>query len=192
MAKQPPTQSMQYKGVSPSQSKAALVSFQTKVLFKGWLANDYTDDFVEQVMRVLALYPDAVIKRVTEPESGLQLTCKFVPKIAEVKEACDKALDEANRLQRAAAASLRNPQRRPDPRPRAENFANVLVRPDRPRYQEMVERSKRKGIDKREFLFVNGGILVTLRWLTEARELYVGGRKRMTGIELGRAFGGDA
>jgi len=66
--------------------------------------------YVAAVTAVLAKYPNEIVREVTDPVRGLPSTCKFLPSIAELMEACGKAMApywkeyrEAERAARDAA-----------------------------------------------------------------------------------------
>jgi hypothetical protein len=54
-------------------------------------AND-PEIYVTAVIAVLSRYPIEVIRKVTDPAIGLPSESKWLPSVAEVREACDKAL----------------------------------------------------------------------------------------------------
>lgn len=72
-------------------------------------AND-PDIYVAAVAAILNEYPPAVIDYVTDPRTGLANRLKWLPTVAEVREACDLQLATAKsliRLREMAAAQLR-------------------------------------------------------------------------------------
>ena len=56
-------------------------------------AND-PDTYVAAVAAILSEYPQAVVQRVTDPRTGIARKVKFLPSIAELSEACERALLE--------------------------------------------------------------------------------------------------
>lgn len=48
--------------------------------------------YVAAVTAVLAQYPNEVVRQVTDPINGLPASCKFLPSIAELTEACSKLM----------------------------------------------------------------------------------------------------
>ena len=53
-------------------------------------AND-PETYTAAIAAILAEYSTEVIKHVTDPRTGLPRTMKFMPNVAEVAEACDRA-----------------------------------------------------------------------------------------------------
>ncbi len=51
-------------------------------------AND-PEIYVAAIAAVLSEYPESVIDFVTDPRTGLPRSCKFLPQVAEVSDACD-------------------------------------------------------------------------------------------------------
>lgn len=74
----------------------------TKRLFEAYPASDYDNPkaALAQMVTVLSGYSLGIVRYVTSPENGLQRTCKFPPRIAEIVEACEKAADRINRFDR--------------------------------------------------------------------------------------------
>jgi hypothetical protein len=78
--------------------------------------------YVAAVTAVLANYPNEIVRRVTDPVSGLPSRCKFLPTIAELTEACGELmrpyrqeLEDAKRLakqdaERADREKYRDPE----------------------------------------------------------------------------------
>ena len=69
------------------------------------------ETYIAAVVAVLAAYPAEVIRAVTEPASGIASTVKWLPAIAEIKEACEARMPSrsarwAESWDRAAAAQL--------------------------------------------------------------------------------------
>ncbi len=54
-------------------------------------AND-PETYTAAVTAILAEYSPEVIKRITDPRSGLPRKLKWLPTVAEVSEACDEAV----------------------------------------------------------------------------------------------------
>lgn len=79
------------------------------------------------MVTVLMGYSFPIVNEVTRPESGLQRTCKFPPRIAEIVEACDAIAARVARFSRyqnwgkeTIAARLEGPA---VPKPTAEEMA---------------------------------------------------------------------
>jgi hypothetical protein len=51
-------------------------------------AND-PEIYVAAIAAVLSEYPESVVDFVTDPRTGLPRTCKFLPQVSEVSDACD-------------------------------------------------------------------------------------------------------
>lgn len=49
--------------------------------------------YTTAVIAVLMRYPDSVVMAVTEPATGLPSKLKWLPAIAEIREACDEAME---------------------------------------------------------------------------------------------------
>ncbi len=48
--------------------------------------------YVAAITAVLARYPNEIVRQVTDPVNGLPASCKFLPSIAELTEACGKLM----------------------------------------------------------------------------------------------------
>lgn len=129
--------------------------------------------YVAGVVTVLANYPPEVMARVVHPVTGLPGTTKYLPAIAEVKEACEaaKRLLETEREVRARLGppidkeAQRRASRQPGP-PR--NRANLFCAANLPYYAAFVERAKRADpLDFRHGVGPDGlthGIWVVAEW----------------------------
>jgi hypothetical protein len=62
-----------------------------KELFSAYPQREFREPeiFVRGLVATLARYPEAVVRKVCSAESGLPQTSKFLPSIAEVREACE-------------------------------------------------------------------------------------------------------
>ena len=56
--------------------------------YRTGLAND-PETYTMAVAATLADYPPEVIQHVTDPRTGLPAKCKWLPSVAEVREACE-------------------------------------------------------------------------------------------------------
>jgi hypothetical protein len=77
--------------------------------FRRQEAND-PDIYVAAIAAVLNEYPPAIIDYVTDPRTGLPNTLKWLPAVAEVREACNLRFDIAKnliRIQRMAEQKRR-------------------------------------------------------------------------------------
>jgi hypothetical protein len=100
-----PTAHAQEASTNPSteklrNSKQLLILKCLAVLFGSYRVDQFSDTkmFQESASRVLAQYPNDIIKYVTDPLTGLQRKHKFVPSIAEIIEACDERFREISRV----------------------------------------------------------------------------------------------
>lgn len=120
-------------------------------------------------MVVLAHYPPAVMERVVHPMHGLPGRLKFIPTLAEIREACAaelEAMEHARRRHEAHGPPIDPEQlRRPLPAPPR---ANLFIAATHPTYRGMIERSE--SADARDFHFGAGpdgrtqGIWVPWDW----------------------------
>jgi hypothetical protein len=78
----------------PGLLTAEAIKAALKRLVSAYRKDDWADaeGFAVQLGTVLEDYPVAIIDQVTHPKTGIQRTCKFPPSIAEVVEACEKAM----------------------------------------------------------------------------------------------------
>ena len=58
---------------------------------------DDPEIFATAAIAVLSRYPEDVVRQVTDPHSGLPATSKWVPRIAELREACETVNNAARR-----------------------------------------------------------------------------------------------
>jgi hypothetical protein len=65
---------------------------------------DYADPetFMSGVVATLARYPAGVLRRVSDPYDGLAGRCKFLPRIAEIREACDAEMQKRAAVRKRA------------------------------------------------------------------------------------------
>jgi hypothetical protein len=112
-----------------------------------------------QLGMVLERYPDAVIRDVTSPLTGIQRRSKWPPSIAEVVEACDAEVARIERMKRLG------PPITPKPVEFVKrNRANVWVPDYAPQYAEMMKRSETA--DPFDFRFEERpGIWVPFSWM---------------------------
>lgn len=64
-----------------------------KILFSAYRIGDFSDPdgFLAQLGVVLERYPEWVVRRITDPRTGIQTKSRFPPAIAEVVSACEAA-----------------------------------------------------------------------------------------------------
>lgn len=92
--------------------------------------------YTAAVIDLLSRYPALVVEAVTEPSRGLPAKLKWLPTIAEIKEACEAEMAPIRR-QEARDAAQREQAMRP---PMLED------RSQRPTYDELVARCARDGL----------------------------------------------
>lgn len=118
-------------------------------------AND-PETYVAAIAAVLARHSADLIREVTDPNTGIQTTEKymtFMPNAGELKVYCDGVAARKERLQRLGSlppvdfsrARLPPPPRQPG------DLATIFVPAANPRYQELLEWSKTA--DPRKFKF---------------------------------------
>jgi hypothetical protein len=116
---------------------------------------------------VLAMYDEEVILQATDPRTGISTHDKFAafpPNSGELKKFCDGLAARFARTREVAKMPKVNLKRLPAPaleRPPG-YLANLIVRRGRPRFNEMVERSKKA--DPAEWCMVPDGIKVSATW----------------------------
>jgi hypothetical protein len=67
---------------------------RTRMLLGAYRKGECEDPeiFVRSVASIFAAYPREVVMRVTDPLDGIQTKIKWLPSVAEVKEACEKLM----------------------------------------------------------------------------------------------------
>ena len=139
-----------------------------------------------QLGMILEQYSEAVILAVSEPLTGIQTTCKWPPRISEVKDRCNEEVERIDL--RARSRNFRLNSHR-EPRPRVDNFANLFVPADVEGYQAMVEWSQTADPRCWRWDTERKGIWVTLDAYQEHRK--TGKFKRLTARDLLAMYGGD-
>jgi hypothetical protein len=78
---------------SPSAQDQAYYLDRATLLFSCYRRDEAHDPkvYVAAAAAVLGCYPVKVIERVTDPRTGIASDIKFLPNIAEIREACDRA-----------------------------------------------------------------------------------------------------
>ncbi len=109
-------------------------------------AND-PETFVAAIGAVLARYEPDLIREVTDPNTGIQATEKFMtfmPQPGELKVYCDAVAARKDRLQRLGERRVPDPHqaRLAAPEARPGDWANVFVRSDNPRYERVCTWAK--------------------------------------------------
>ena len=71
-----------------------------KELFSAYPRREFKEPeiFVRGLVATLARYPEEVVRKVCDVEVGLPQTSKFLPSIAEVREACEAAANPPRRF----------------------------------------------------------------------------------------------
>lgn len=85
-----------------------VVSDCARMLVGAYRRNDAEDPalFIRAAATVLSAYPEKIVRRVTHPAYGIPSRLKFLPSIAEIREACEEAMKpiyEAEREDRLKA-----------------------------------------------------------------------------------------
>lgn len=167
----PPTSSIG-SGPSTNQSRASYATERAKVLFAGYRRGDANDPdgYVASIAAVLSLYEPELIRRVTDPRTGISTTEKFLtfmPNSGELKNYCDQQAERDARLRRYRHLPSREAVRLIDPPPKGPGHrANVIVLASAPQYAAMVERAQ-KHTDPLDFKYENNGISVPITWLLD-------------------------
>lgn len=68
--------------------------------------------FTSAIIAVLCRYPENVVKVVTNPTRGLPATLKWLPSIAEVRDACDREMEPILRERQRQASRLEQQRER--------------------------------------------------------------------------------
>lgn len=130
------------------------------------------DTYVLACSLVLASYDADIVREVTDPRTGIQTTAKFQafpPNAGELKAYCDTEVERRRRLAAyQAMPQVSDSLRLEGPGDRPGSRANLFVGSDRPRYAEMVERTK--SADAGDFRFDRPGpdgekgVWISLLW----------------------------
>lgn len=97
---------------------------------------DHPKEALAAMVTVLSAYSLGIVQFVTSDETGLQRTCTFPPRLAEIVKACDEAAAKLDRLNRFANFGRRNEPAliRQGPRPTLEQlkarYGGSLLPPD--------------------------------------------------------------
>ena len=142
------------------------------MLFAGYRRGDANDvdGYVASIAAVLSLYEPELIRRVTDPRTGISTREKFMsfmPNSGELKVFCDEqaAIDDRyRRYQR-----LPGPERLalPKPPPGPGSRTNLFVPVDAPQYPAMVARAATDGVDPRDYRHDAKGVWVVLSWVVD-------------------------
>jgi hypothetical protein len=87
-----------------------VVSDCARMLVGAYRRNDAEDPalFIRAAATVLAGYPENVVRRVTHPATGLPSRLKFLPSIAEIRDACEEAMKPIYAAQREERLKAKN------------------------------------------------------------------------------------
>jgi hypothetical protein len=77
---------------------------------KGEAANP--EVFVAAIAATLCLYPPEVVQRVTDPRTGIASRLKWIPEVAEIREACEAEMVPIRRQKEREAEEAQRQQRR--------------------------------------------------------------------------------
>lgn len=132
-----------------------------------------TDSYIGNIAALLCEYPRGVAMECIDPRRGVMRETKFLPTVADIVQWCEpRATREHTFVDRSAQAE----QQIADRRKWLESFtpqvmggshiANLRVRPDRPGYAEVVERSKYSRPEESIFE-ADGTIWVPRQWHEE-------------------------
>lgn len=77
-----------------SRCSPEVVSDCARMLVGSYRRNDAEDPalFIRAAATVLAAYPEQVVRKVTHPAFGIPSKLKFLPSIAEIRDACEEAM----------------------------------------------------------------------------------------------------
>lgn len=145
---------------SPSGPDPAYCLDRTKLLFSCYRKDEAHDPeiYCSAVAATLSEFPRQVVEYVTDPRTGLPSSSKWLPNIAEVREAC---VTEAKRLQLGSQPRIRFTRYNLPEKPPGDLFVAM----DRPRYAEMSERlAKEPELGRRE----RGGVWIPHIWYVRA------------------------
>lgn len=78
------------------------------------------ETYATAVAAVLSTYPPDIVKRVTDPRTGVPGKSKFLPTVSEVREECERlAIEQAARIRREEQAARQLAERKADEERRA-------------------------------------------------------------------------
>ena len=125
-SKQPVTTSLS-ASLTPRPSPKLLAE-RTKILIGCYPAGKPNDPeiYTAAIASALANYPEEIVKRVTDPRTGIQRKCKFLPSVAEVIEACEEEMRPIRarwRAERMAQQVIEQHAKERSPEERARVFA---------------------------------------------------------------------
>lgn len=155
-----------------------MATSRARLLFGSYRRGDANDPdvYVAAIAAVLACYDDELMRRVTDPRTGIQTDecyATWPPNAGELKAYCDAERDRAERTRRLAALPPVRFARLPPPR-RAKTAgcrATVLVDAGAPEYAGLLERAQRPETDFAEWRMADDGrgLWVARRWVADGR-----------------------
>ena len=139
----PQTTYSQKSGPSRSPHQAAYAAERAKLLFGCYRRGDANDPetYVAAVAAVLSRYDTDLIREVTDPNTGIMTTEKFMtfmPSAGELKVYCEALAGRKERLNRLGSLPKPLPML-PAPPARPGDLANVRIPPSNPRYAKWLE-----------------------------------------------------
>jgi hypothetical protein len=162
------------------------ISAQARQIFGAYRRDDFADPegFLLQLGMVLERYPDAVVRDVSSPITGIQRRSENPPTIAKVVAACDAEVARAARIARANAAGTVHRE----PRELGQNRANVFVPADNALYQAMVDKTR--GADALDYRYdgERAGIWVALGWIDDDAASVARAPRRFTSEDLAEMY----
>jgi hypothetical protein len=128
------------------------------------------DTYVAACAAVLACYSAEIIKRVTDPRTGISTTEKFrafPPNSGELKAYCDEQQARAARIAAYRSLAPAHLARLSAPRSGPGSRATVFVPTSAPQYKNLLERSQKAGADPLEWRMDidRAGIWVSRSWI---------------------------
>jgi len=87
-----------------------IVSDCARMLVGAYRRNDAEDPalFIRAAATVLAGYPEKIVRRVTHPAYGIPSRLKFLPSIAEIRDACEEAMKPVYAAEREERLRAKN------------------------------------------------------------------------------------
>jgi hypothetical protein len=94
-----------------------VVSDCARMLVGAYRRNDAEDPalFIRAAATVLSAYPEKIVRRVTHPAYGIPSRLKFLPSIAEIREACEEAMKPIYAAEREEKLKAERALRLPPP-----------------------------------------------------------------------------
>ena len=142
------------------------------MLFAGYRRGDANDPdgYVASIAAVLSMYEPELIRRVTDPRTGISTTEKFMsfmPNSGELKVYCDQQAERDARLQQYRKLARVERMSLPRPSPQPGSRANLWVPANAPQYPTMIAKASSESADKLDYRYDIGGIWVTLSWIAD-------------------------